>query len=470
MKKTIVLLPIAFLLAGCVTNNSSVNSNGENSLTSGTNSLNETVVLDFYNINDFHGAIEENTGLSEPGLSKISTYLKQKKSKNNDGFVLTSSGDMWQGSALSNTFKGAIVNDWMNYMQFDCMTLGNHEFDWGIDTLKSNIKDLNFPVINCNLEDKDLAKPVDWVEGTYTKQVNGLNIGFVGAIGEGQGGDILASVSHSFNFPDPSSYVIDAATELREKGADIIVYLLHDETAAVNSQVVDKVDVIFCGHSHQGERQLVNGKPLLQAYSNGKDLAHINLTYNKTTKSIQYNTYEIIDLRNMQLAKDAGAEEIIGKRYDDATKTKLEAEIGRTNRQLSQSDLTSLITKYFYQYYCDNYTEYPIYAANHNNARSAIARGVVTYKDAFKAFPFENEPVLMKIKGSALKTITYGQFYPNKDDNIADNEYYYIFTIDYIADYDYYYQPSLGVEIVERYKDIYPRDIFSQYFGADYPL
>ena len=437
---------------------------------SSSTSYNENIVLDFYNFNDFHGSIEYSSSLGEPGISKISTYLKQQKAKNEDGFVLTSSGDMWQGSALSNIFKGGIINDWMSYIGFNCMTLGNHEFDWGVDRIISNMEDMNFPVINCNVEEKELAKPVDWIEDTAMINVKGLNIGFVGAIGEGQGGDILASISYNLNFPDPSDYAVNAAKKLKKDGADLIVYLLHDSCETITDTVASYMDVIFCGHTHDGENEMVNGVPAVQAYSNGKDISHVKLTYNTSTKSITYNTHEVVDLRRLNLANDADTDAIINRRITPEIDEKINSSVGRISSKLSKSKQSELMTEYLYEYYKDNYDEFPIYATNYNNARSDMTAGTITYKDVFKSFPFDNEVVVMKIKGSALRNVTYGTFYYPDSTSIVNNNYYYIFTIDYIADYDYYYQPSLGVEIVRRYTGVYPRDIFAQYFGTDYPL
>ena len=179
---------------------------------------------------------------------------------------------------------------------------------------------------------------------------------------------------------------------------------------------------------------------------------------------------DVIDLRKLNLSKDQDTENLINKRLTPEINAKLNANVGKLTRQLSQSDLTGLIVEYMYKYYQDTYNEFTIYATNYNNARSAISAGVVTYKDVFKSFPFENEVVVMKLKGSALKTITYGTFYYPGSTSLEDNIDYYVFTIDYIADYDYYYQPKVGVEIVRRYSDVYPRDIFAKYFGEDYPF
>ena len=466
-------------LSSSVESFSSQQSSSENHASSSANDsssvstsqpLEENIVLDFFNINDFHGSIENSSSQGEPGLSKLATYIKQQRAKNEDGFVLTSSGDMWQGSALSNIFKGAIVNEWMSYIGFDCMTLGNHEFDWGVDRIISNMEDMNFPVINCNVEEKELAKPVDWIEDTAMINVKGLNIGFIGAIGEGQGGDILASISYNLNFPDPSDYAVNAAKKLKKEGADLIVYLLHDSCETITDTVASYMDVIFCGHTHDGENEMVNGVPAVQAYSNGKDISHVKLTYNTSTKSITYNTHEIVDLRRLNLPNDADTDAIINRRVTPEIDEKINSRVGRISSKLSKSKQSELMTEYLYEYYKDNYDEFPIYATNYNNARSDMTAGTITYKDVFKSFPFDNEVVVMKIKGSALRNVTYGTFYYPGSTSIVNNNYYYIFTIDYIADYDYYYQPSLGVEIVRRYTGVYPRDIFAEYFGTDYPL
>ena len=72
--------------------------------------------MDIFGINDFHGAIvnqETSDGL-ELGFSKIGAYLKAKEAENPYGTIITSSGDMWQGSADSNLTKGALVTQLMN--------------------------------------------------------------------------------------------------------------------------------------------------------------------------------------------------------------------------------------------------------------------------------------------------------------------------------------------------------------------
>src|SRR5690554_2041853 len=92
-------------------------------------------VINIYTLNDFHGAIFENKSAGEIGLSKIGNFLKTVKEKQPNNTVILSAGDMFQGAAVSAMTRGKVVVDIMNYIGFDAMALGNHEFDWGINDI-----------------------------------------------------------------------------------------------------------------------------------------------------------------------------------------------------------------------------------------------------------------------------------------------------------------------------------------------
>ena len=117
----ILIILFVFILGGC---NCKPNKpdNGENE-----NLPEGTVALDFYSLNDFHGAMF-NDGKGAPGFGAISHYLK---SLNQEKSVILSAGDMFQGTALSSMTRGKVAVEAMNEAGFVAMALGNHEFDWG---------------------------------------------------------------------------------------------------------------------------------------------------------------------------------------------------------------------------------------------------------------------------------------------------------------------------------------------------
>lgn len=436
--------------------------NSQSNLRSGTKTL------DFYNLNDLHGAVENIAADGEPGISKLSYYIKEKKKLNQNGFVFTSTGDMWQGSADSNITRGRLVTEWMNHLECSAMTLGNHEFDWTINTIVKNDNFANFDFLASNIIDTNTNKEVDWVKPFTTLTKNGVNIGLIGAIGEGITSSILSSNVKGLKFDKIDSYVTKWSNYLKQNGADVVLLLLHSPIEEAADLVSNKVvDAVFGGHSHQLERSYTNGIYSIQSLCNGEYLGHISLSYNFSTSSVFSLTGESIDLRNEYIPNDSATDEIYNKYHEEIDKVKNEV-VGYTPRTISRTDALSYLLSYMNKYYVEvlKETDYPLTRVTHNNARSDIPAGNITYGAIYKAFPFDNDLVLIKKKGSKFSYDDYGTHLYINGSTLNPNQYYYDLTISYISDYAHTDDDYL---IVKRYPGIYVRDIFKKYIGNDYP-
>ncbi len=443
--------------------------------------------LDFYSLNDFHGSTEFDNDNYEPGIRKLSTYLKNKKNNNPDGFVLTSSGDMWQGSADSNITRGRLVNDWMNIADFSAMNLGNHEFDWTINTINANQATAEFPFLACNIIEDDTNQPVDWVEPFTTITRNGVHIGIIGAIGEGITSDILASNVEGLTFADPEPYVISWAQYLRNNGADIVLYLLHDTVTNISADEGNAVDAIFGGHTHTGESRPSSNysTTAIQAWSNGKDVGHIALTYSFTNELVTASEGEILDTRSFQIASltdDAETSSMYQTYLDNEISAIKDVVRLPDGPGIAKGDIPNIYNQYAYRYFKefkDTSDTYDIFMVQTNNARSAIACGDVTYGMIYKALPFDNALYLVTVKGSDIisELSWYGYFYlPSQNSQINGNnlssylvpsQTYYVLMVDYIAQKS----PMCdAVTVVETYtdEDSLPRNIVSRYIPG-YP-
>lgn len=399
---------------------------------------------------------------------------------------MTSSGDMWQGSADSNITKGKLMIDWMNYLDFSAQAIGNHEFDWTIDIIRLNQERMNFPLLACNIVNKDTYEPVEWLSPYTTITRNGVHIGIVGAIGEGQTSSILANNVKNLRFIDPSENVIYWANYLRDNGADIVLFLVHDSIYNVSNNVYDVVDAVFGAHTHQGEMDLIRNTPAIQATSNGKNLGYISLNYTfdtSTSTLIEYGYDNNSMIKNC--TQDSETLALWGPYVEeiDTVKNRVVATYSST---IMQSDIPNIYNQYAYKYYLDtklgNDFNYDIFTVATNNARASInpQGGKITYGDVYKALPFDNTLTICRMTGKHLKEITtYASSHwyhvssnTIKDRNeialmVSDTTIYYILTIDYIAVSSYY---ESWMEIVHTYyeEDALPRNILSSYLSG-YP-
>ncbi|UKI50180.1 MAG: metallophosphoesterase [Clostridium sp.] len=126
--------------------------------TIGSSTTNAQSELNILTINDTHGYLETSDSNS---ISKIATYMDSY----DENALRISVGDMFQGTGLSNLTKGKAMIEVMNAMNIDAMVIGNHEFDWGIDTILGYFDgneengEAKFPLLAANVVDSD-SKPL----------------------------------------------------------------------------------------------------------------------------------------------------------------------------------------------------------------------------------------------------------------------------------------------------------------------
>lgn len=97
--------------------------------------------------NDMHGNMEEGRGVL--GMAKLATVVEE--SRKQGPTILLDGGDALQGMPITNSTKGEEMVALMNQIGYDAMTVGNHEFDFGLDQLKRFKELLNFPIISANI-------------------------------------------------------------------------------------------------------------------------------------------------------------------------------------------------------------------------------------------------------------------------------------------------------------------------------
>jgi len=404
----------------------------------------DNVIFDFYEISDLHGAVNENG--NNLGLAKLSSYIDIKRESNEGGTFLLSGGDMFQGSAESNLTKGQIVSYAMDYIGFDSMSVGNHEFDWSTEYIKKNNALTSFPFLAANLRNKADNTIPDFVKSSITYQAGSYKIGIIGTIGYGIEGSISTKMLDGYKFISEYEAVKQEATNLRNDGCDIVVWSSHNDIEEFTVSGIPHdygVDAAFGAHSHEAKTATCENIPFAMTSSYGKSIAHISLAMNKNTKKVVSFTNEV----------DENPAALVGGKKDNYVQSLIDQyapyidpikkiEVGELDSDFDVATLGRYTVKSMYDNYKDDL--YSVSAVFHNvngGIRSAIKKGKVTYGDIYTSFPFENELILLKVSGGKLRSYisnitttnlaVYHTFKLQSD--IDTNKDYYIMTTDYLA-------------------------------------
>lgn len=211
--------------------------------------------------NDTHSRIEP-IPVSDPnpeyagkaGFVRRATLIKEMREKNKD-LLLFDCGDFSQGSPYYNMFGGEVEVKLMNEMGYDAGTIGNHEFDFGLDNMARIFRMANFPIVCANYDVKGtvlegLVKPYVVLER------DGVRIGVFG-LSPVLEGLVQAHCYGGVVFKDPIEAAQQVADLLKEKEkCDLVICLSHlgwqgepysDETLIPHTR---NIDIVLGGHSH----------------------------------------------------------------------------------------------------------------------------------------------------------------------------------------------------------------------------
>jgi 2',3'-cyclic-nucleotide 2'-phosphodiesterase/3'-nucleotidase len=113
-------------------------------------------VITILETSDFHGALlprhrERQTERPLGSTPVLAAYIQRERGVNPEGTLLLDGGDLMQGTLISNLSFGKPVIAQMNYLDYDATAVGNHEFDWSVDTLFARIQEAEFAALGANL-------------------------------------------------------------------------------------------------------------------------------------------------------------------------------------------------------------------------------------------------------------------------------------------------------------------------------
>lgn len=224
--------------------------------------------LTILHTNDSHSCIYPlNTNLADTLLAGRGGYLrrinmiKDERAKE-PKLLLLDSGDFSQGSSYYTLFKGDVEVGLMNQMRYDAATIGNHEFDYGMENMARLFRMCEFPIVCANYDFTGTA-----VEGLVKPYIvmkrDGVKIGIFGLSPEMDG--LVATDNWAgVKFLDPIESARKAVAALRQKEkCDVVICLSHlgwKQAPAIGDEeliaATHGIDIVLGGHSHTYMKQL----------------------------------------------------------------------------------------------------------------------------------------------------------------------------------------------------------------------
>jgi 5'-nucleotidase len=221
----------------------------------------QTDYLTILHTNDVHSRLEPfpMDGSKNAGMGGVAARaaLIEKIRQEVSNVLLLDAGDIFQGTPYFNLYKGEPEIKAMSMMGYDAGTMGNHDFDGGLENFANQLQHANFPIIICNYDFKETAMENKCIPYKILKKEN-LKVGILG-IGIELAGLVSDNLYEKTVYLSPIEKANETADYLKKQGCDMIICLSHLGDRYDDNKVSDEIlakecydiDLIIGGHTHR---------------------------------------------------------------------------------------------------------------------------------------------------------------------------------------------------------------------------
>jgi 5'-nucleotidase len=210
------------------------------------------------------------------GLARVATLKRELAESGRRPFMMLA-GDFLSSSVASTVFKGEQMIAALNAAGLDLATLGNHEFDFGVDLLLQRMAEAKWQWVVSNVVDRSTNRPIGGAAPYVIRTFGSLKVGFIGLCLTSEG--IRSDTLERIRLIDPLEAAATYLPALRKEQVDVTVALTH-LTFAEDRALADRfpeIDVIVGGHEHFPIAAVENRTFISKAGSDAKFVARIDL-------------------------------------------------------------------------------------------------------------------------------------------------------------------------------------------------
>ncbi|KAK7108614.1 hypothetical protein V1264_016316 [Littorina saxatilis] len=400
--------------------------------------------MTFLHTNDVHARYEQynkygssctesdaSQGQCFGGYARLAAAIKSLRAQNPDSLLLDG-GDQYQGTLYFYKYGGNITSHFMNWVGYDVMTIGNHEFDREIEGLVSFLKAVNFSVVSANIDTSLEPDVTGLFRKSVVRTVAGRSVGIIGYTTEDTP---FITSSGKLVFNSVTDSVTAEVQRLLRSGTEIIIAVGH-AGFTVDKQVanIPGVDIVIGGHSNtflytgdppsqevplgdyphvvtrdDGTRGLV-----VQCYTMGKYLCVLSVTFSDAGDVIAYSGSPM--LMNASVEQDLETMAELAP-WKQGVANMTDTVVGRTLVNL-EGDFTvcrarecnlgnvvadSMVFQNLRHPDELHWNDVSIALANGGAVRSSIGKGEITIADVISVLPFGNTIDAITLKGRHLR-------------------------------------------------------------------
>jgi 2',3'-cyclic-nucleotide 2'-phosphodiesterase/3'-nucleotidase len=362
------------------------------------------------------------------GLGQISTLISNLRTEST---ILIDSGDTIQGSPL--TYYQAkenvgTVNPMAlacNYLKYDFITLGNHEFNYGIEYLESYLNNIDAEILNSNLLNTNTNKPIYGNPYKILNILNGPKIAILGVTTHYIPNWEQGSHIQNITFNDAFETVKKEVNQLKEiEHPDFIIVNYHGgferdfDTFELSTEdtgenqgskmlkEINGIDLLLTGHQHRTLAGSLFGTHYIQPSFNGKGLGFADIEFTLVNKKWEYIVSDIKIIPTTDIKADQKLLALLNE-YENKTQTFLDTPIGKTqsnllitnqlDARLHKHPLVTLINQVQLKY-----SGADISLCSLGNGVSGF-RKAISVRDVIGTYVFPNTLVVKEVTGRILK-------------------------------------------------------------------
>ena len=350
--------------------------------------------------NDEHGWMEATD--THSGAAGLMGQWREKEGYTEDGpFLIVSGGDMWTGPAISSWTQGESMAAVMNALQYDVAAIGNHEFDFGIDTLGVRQEQSAFPFLSANIREKSTGQRPAFAKPFTIFDVHGVNVGVIGLTTVQTPSITFPTITGPYEFIEYETALRELVPVVRSHGADVVLVTAH--TCTVNLlPLADTfaelgLSMVAGGHCNHKRVEFVEGIPIVEANSFLRFYGKIRIEYDFDQGRAGPIDAELVE--NNGVDEDSAVQAVVDF-WKQETDGILNQVIGYTENGILKASaaMGNMVTDSWLKSFPEN----DIAITNGGSIRQDIPPGDITRGAILGLLPFENFIYELELTGEQI--------------------------------------------------------------------